>query len=169
MGEVRTCTIESRKEKAGGFFSCYGLHSRALLNPLEAGYLSYYVITLAGTPNESCGNLSALWMAPSPTTIYQLAPHLTQSTPSLNTHTHIRNLITASVDRLQDMDRACNGIPMLNTRLVFFVIWGDHTLSQIAQRETTVDYVNLFLFLPRLALSITTAFLGLSCLKTFIF
>lgn len=108
----------------------------SLLKPLQAGYLSYYVITLAGTPNESCGNLSALWIAPSPSTIYQLAPHLTQSTrthpPHTHTHTPTHSLIRAGVDRLGDMDQPCNGIPMLNTRPVFFVIWGDHALSQIA-------------------------------------
>lgn len=110
------------------FLSCYGLHSRALLKPLEAGYLSYYVIRLAGTPNESFGNLSALWIAPSPTTIHQLAPHLTQSAPRLNTH--IYNQVAADVDGLGEMDRACNGIPMLNTPLSVFCHLGWTHYSQ---------------------------------------
>lgn len=112
-GESENMYNREQKGESWRVCSCYGLHSRALLNPLEAGYLSYYVITLAETPNESCGNLSALWMATSPTTIYQIAPPQPQ-------HTHIHHLMTASVDRLRDMDRACNGIPMLNARLVFF-------------------------------------------------
>lgn len=101
-----------------GVFSCYGLSSRALLKPLEAGYLSYYVIRLAGTSNESCGNLSALWIAPSTSTIYQLAPRLTQSTPTLNTHAHTHPVIAKlllGLDGPGEMDEACNGIPMLNT------------------------------------------------------
>lgn len=103
------------------FFIRYGLTSRALLKPLEVGYLSYYVIRLTGTSNESCGNLSALWMAPSTTTIYQLALHLTPPAPSLNidTHTNTHNQVIVelrpSLDGLEEMDWASNGIPMLNT------------------------------------------------------
>lgn len=79
------CITERESERELEGFFRYGRSSRALLKPLEAGYLSYYVIRLAGTSNESCGNLSPLWIAPSTTTIYQLAPH---HTPTLNTHTH---------------------------------------------------------------------------------
>ena len=47
-----------------------------------------------------------------------------------------------SVAGLGKMDRACNGIPMLNTlSTFFFFIWTEQTiLSQIAQREMTLDY-----------------------------
>lgn len=62
--------------------------SRLLLKPLEAGYLSYYVIRLAQTSNESCGYLSALWIAPSPSAIYQVAAHLAQTHPPPLTRTY---------------------------------------------------------------------------------
>lgn len=50
---------------------------------------------------------------------------------------------------------------------MFFVIWGEHTiLSQIAQRETTLDYFNQMFFLP--PPSITIVLLRWSRLTTFI-
>lgn len=94
--------------------------------------MSYYVIRLAGTPNESCGNLSALWIAPLPASIYHPPPS------SLDANTHGR--VAAGVDGTREMDGAGNEIWMLNTPAWrFFVIWSEHTgFSQITQRETEV-------------------------------
>lgn len=143
------CNQESELE---GFFFRYGLTSRALLKPLEVGYLSYYVIRLAGTSNESCGNLSALWMAPSTTTIYQLALHLPPP-PSTHTrthaHTHIHSRVIAkhypSLDGLEEMDWASNGIPMLNTPpSVFCHLGWAHYSQPDCPEGTTLDYFKVF-------------------------
>lgn len=158
----RDVSLKERKLEGCFFFLffSYGLHSRALLKPLKAGYLSYYVIRLAGTPNESCGNLSALWIAPFPATIYQVAPHLKQSTPSLNTHIH--RLVTAGVVGLGEMDPACNGIPMLNTPPSVFYHLGVSTLlpARSPRGKQWVMSGFFFVFFLSLLLSITIALPG---------
>lgn len=121
-----------------------GSAAEPLLKPLEAGHLSYYVIRLAGTPNESCGNLSALWIAPSTTTIYQLARHLIPPTPTRNTHIHnpVIAKLHPSLDGLEEMDWACNGIPMLNTPPSVFCHLGVSTLFSV--RSPRGNHIGLF-------------------------
>lgn len=145
-----------------------GSAAEPLLKPLEAGHLSYYVIRLAGTPNESCGNLSALWIAPSTTTIYQLARHLIPPTPTRNTHIHnpVIAKLHPSLDGLEEIDWACNGIPMLNTPPSVFCHLGVSTLFSVrSPRGNHIGLFQGFFFPPSL---ITMALLRWSCLTTFI-